>query len=198
MKILANQGDTSNLLQLFIQDMSSTIGSGLVGLTFASFVCYYKRNRELTPVSVPLRTMTPGVFTPSGFIEVDSVKMPGWYEFCPPDQAYASGSNSLGITLYGAPNSQQMNIEIQLGANVSIGNSGITNNSFMKRNELTNGAPSFPCTPLDEIDWIFTRSKHKTRTQNNVDYVYMADTQTILSSGQTSDDTITFTRGAYS
>jgi hypothetical protein len=74
MKLMKVKGSTSQILEIFIQDSSSTTGAGLTGLTNASsgLVCYYHRNTAAAAVAVSLVTMTVGTFTSSGFKEVDS------------------------------------------------------------------------------------------------------------------------------
>jgi hypothetical protein len=118
MKLIRKRGDTSNILQIFIQDSSSTTGAGLTGLTNASagLTAYYHRDVDTTATAISLVSMTVGTFTSSGFKEIDSTNMPGWYQFCPPDAALSATSTpkSVGIQLKGATNMAQLNIEIQL------------------------------------------------------------------------------------
>jgi uncharacterized membrane protein YuzA (DUF378 family) len=118
MKIIRKAGDTSTILQIFIQDSSSTTGAGLTGLLFnsGSLTAYYHKDTDTTATAIALVTMTVGTFTSSGFKEIDSTNMPGWYQFCPPDAALStSGSpKSVGIHLKGATNMAPLAIEIQL------------------------------------------------------------------------------------
>lgn len=120
MKIIRKRGDTSNILQVFIQDSSSTTGAGLTGLAFntASLTAYYHRDLDTTATAISLATMTVGTFTSSGFKEIDATNMPGWYQFCPPDTAFGSGSaaHSVGFHLKGATNMAPLAIECQLVA----------------------------------------------------------------------------------
>jgi len=118
MKLQKALGSTSEIWQLFIQDSSSTVGAGLAGLTNASgsLTAYYHRDTDTTATAISLVSMTVGTFTSSGFKEIDSANMPGWYQFCPPNAALASGAKSVGIVLKGATNMAQLNIEVQLTA----------------------------------------------------------------------------------
>lgn len=120
MKIIRKRGDTSNILQVFIQDSSSTTGAGLTGLVFntASLTAYYHRDLDTTATAITLVTMTVGTFTSSGFKEIDATNMPGWYQFCPPDAAFGSGTaaHSVAFHLKGATNMAPLPIECQLVA----------------------------------------------------------------------------------
>jgi hypothetical protein len=118
LKIIRKRGDTSNILQVFVRDSSSTIGAGLTGLVFnsASLTAYYHRDVDTTATAISLVTMTVGTFTSSGFKEIDATNMPGWYQFCPPDTAFASTSTpkSVAFHLKGATNMASLPIECQL------------------------------------------------------------------------------------
>ena len=122
MKLLRKVGSTSQIFQIFIQDSSSSLGAGLTGLTNASsnLVAYYHRDTDTTATAISLVTMTVGTFTSSGFKEIDSTNMPGWYQFCPPNAALASGAASVGIHLKGATNMAPLPIEVDLDAQVDV------------------------------------------------------------------------------
>jgi hypothetical protein len=111
-------GATSEIWQVFIQDSSSTTGAGLTGLAFntASLTAYYHRDTDTTATAITLATMTVGTFTSSGFKEIDATNMPGWYQFCPPNAAIASGAKSCAFHLKGATNMAPLPIEVQLTA----------------------------------------------------------------------------------
>lgn len=110
------KGSTSVILDLFIQDSSSTTGAGLTGLVFntAGITCYYHRNTAASAVAVTLVTMTVGTFTSSGFKEVDATNMPGVYQLCLPDAAFATGADSVSAILKGAANMVPLPLEMQL------------------------------------------------------------------------------------
>jgi hypothetical protein len=118
MKLQIKKGATSNILQVFLADSSSTTGAGLTGLTNATsgLTAYYHRDTDTTATAISLVTMTVGTFTSSGFKEIDSTNMPGWYQFCPPNAAVASGASSVGFHLKGAANLAPLPIEVQLVA----------------------------------------------------------------------------------
>lgn len=118
MKLQKLAGATSEIFQVFIRDSSSTVGAGLTGLTNASgsLTAYYHRDTDTTATVIALVSMTAGTFTSSGFIEIDSVHMPGWYQFCPPNAALAAGAKSVAFHLRGATNMADMPIEVQLTA----------------------------------------------------------------------------------
>jgi len=122
MKLARKAGTTSEIWQVFIRDSSKTDGSGLTGLTSASsgLTAYYHRDTDTTATAITLVTMTVGTFTSSGFKEIDSTNMPGWYQFCPPNAALAAGARSCGFMLKGATNMAPMPIEVDLDAQVDV------------------------------------------------------------------------------
>jgi len=121
-KLLRKLGSTSQILQIFIQDSSSATGAGLTGLTNASgsLTAYYHRDTDTTATAISLVTMTVGTFTSSGFKEIDSTNMPGWYQFCPPNAALASGAASVALHLKGASNMAPVPIEIDLDGQIDV------------------------------------------------------------------------------
>src|SRR3954469_20756550 len=102
MKLLRTIGVTSQILQVFIADSSSTTGAGLTGLLFntASLTAYYHKDTDTTATAITLVTMTVGTFTSSGFKEIDATNMPGWYQFCPPDAALSTTGSPRSVALH--------------------------------------------------------------------------------------------------
>lgn len=118
MKLLKVAGITSEIWQIFIQDKTKTDGSGLTGLAFntSGLTAYYHRDTDTTATAISLVTMTVGTFTSSGFKEIDATNMPGWYQFCPPNAALASGAKSCAFHLQSGGNMAPLPIEVQLSA----------------------------------------------------------------------------------
>ncbi len=118
MKLITPLGATSQIWQVFVMDSSSSTGAGLTGLVFnsGSLTAYYHRDTDTTATAISLVTMTVGTFTSSGFKEIDATNMPGWYQFCPPNAALASGAKNCGFHLKGATNMAPLPIECQLVA----------------------------------------------------------------------------------
>src|SRR5258708_1816611 len=118
MKLEKLAGATSEIWQIFVQDKTSTVGAGLAGLVFntSGLTAYYHRDTDNTATAITLVTMTVGTFTSSGFKEIDATNMPGWYQFCPPNAAIASGAKSCAFHLKGATNMAPLPIEVQLTA----------------------------------------------------------------------------------
>jgi hypothetical protein len=110
------KGSTSVILEIFIQDNSVTTGAGLTGLVHnsAGLTCYYHRNTAAAAVAVTLADMTVGTFTSSGFKAVDGTNMPGVYQLCIPDAAFATGADSVSVLLKGATNMAPVVLEIRL------------------------------------------------------------------------------------
>jgi hypothetical protein len=126
MKLIRKAGATGQIFQVFVRDSSSSTGAGLSGLTNASsgLVAAYHRDTDTTATSISLVSMTVGTFTSGGFAEIDSVKMPGWYQFCPPNAALGTGASSAGFHLQGATNMTPTPIEVDLDAQVDVANVG--------------------------------------------------------------------------
>lgn len=121
-KLSRKVGATSQIFQVFIADSSSTTGAGLTGIVFntSGLTAYYHRDTDTTATAISLVTMTAGTFTSSGFKEIDSTNMPGWYQFCPPNAALASGAASVAFHLKGVTNMAPLPIEVDLDAQVDV------------------------------------------------------------------------------
>lgn len=131
-KLSRKLGATSQILQVFIQDSSSTTGAGLTGLAFGTsgLTAYYHRDTDTTATSISLVTMTTGTFASGGFTEVNSTHMPGVYQFCPPNAAMATGASSVVVMLMGAPNMAPLPLEIDLLSQVDVESFGGTAGTF--------------------------------------------------------------------
>jgi hypothetical protein len=95
---------TPNLIRnVFIADSSASTGAGKTGLTYASFKAYYKRNKGASSAQITLVALTaPGVYQSGAIGEIDSVNLPGLYEFHIPNAAVSGGgdgSNEVCIML---------------------------------------------------------------------------------------------------
>ena len=117
-KLSLVKDSTSKLIQVFIQDSSSTTGAGLTGLTSGSsgLTAYYYREGANASASITLTSMTLGTWTSGGFIVVDGTNMPGLYQLGIPDAALATGANSVTVMLKGATNMAPVLLEIELTA----------------------------------------------------------------------------------
>ncbi len=116
MKLEIQVASTSQTINIFIQDSSSTTGAGLTGLVFnsAGLTAYYALPRAAA-ASITLATLAAvtSSYSSGGFKEVDATNMPGWYRFDVPNAALASGL-FVSIHLKGATNMAPLPIEIQL------------------------------------------------------------------------------------
>mgnify|MGYP001304080243 CR=1 FL=1 len=74
---------------------SSTTGMGLTGITSATLAVYYWRDGAASPVSVTDINGTLGSHADGGWKAIDATNMPGSYQFCSPDAAFATGSNGV-------------------------------------------------------------------------------------------------------
>lgn len=117
MKLSILAGSTSQTINIFIQDSSSTTGAGLTGLVYntSSLVAYYALPRAAaTAITLATQTVT-GAYSSGGFVEISSSNMPGWYRLDVPDASIASG-RFTSIHLKGASNMAPLPIEIELTA----------------------------------------------------------------------------------
>ncbi len=113
-------GATSQSINVFIQDSSSTIGAGLSGLVFntGSLAAYYSfSGATTTAVSITLATLATvtTAWSSGGFIEIDATHMKGWYRLDIPNAALAtSKGRSVALHLYGATNMAPCPVMIEL------------------------------------------------------------------------------------
>jgi hypothetical protein len=115
---------TSLIVEIFIQNSGSTTGAGLTGLTngTSGLLCYYKRNTGTGSVAATLDAVsTLGTYEPTNnahgaFLAVDATDMPGLYELHVPNNALASGADSVVLYLQGAANMAPCLLEIELTA----------------------------------------------------------------------------------
>lgn len=124
MKLQLVKGTTSQNVLIFIQNNAVTTGAGLAGLAWntSSLTCFfYREDQGSSATAITLASATIGSWTTSGFVEIDSSGMPGWYELGIPNAVLASGADFVGIQLKGAANMAQLNLEIQL-TNIDMNN----------------------------------------------------------------------------
>lgn len=116
MKLSIKAGSTSQTVNVFIRDSSSTTGAGLTGLVFnsAGLTAYYALPKAAA-VSITLATLAAitTAYASGGFKEVDATNMPGWYRLDLPDAAIASG-RFVSLHLKGATNMAPLPVEIEL------------------------------------------------------------------------------------
>ena len=112
-------GTTSRAIDVFISDSSSSTGAGLTGLVYNTLglSCYYHRSGANAATAISLATMMLGTWATSGFVAVDGINMPGWYQLGVPDAAFAAGASYVTIQCKGATNMAPMNLRVILTAN---------------------------------------------------------------------------------
>jgi len=158
-KISIVKGTTSKLVDIFIQDSSSTTGAGLTGLAFntGSLTAYYYREGAGSAVAITLATMTLGTWATGGFIVVDGTNMPGCYQLGIPNAALATGANSVVIMLKGAANMAPLLLEIELTAidNQNAATFGITDMPQapmqLKKNQALSAFPFVMVSSTDHV-----------------------------------------------
>jgi hypothetical protein len=116
MKLSIKAGATSQTVNVFIQDSTSTTGAGLSGLVFntSGLIAYYalplSASAQITLVTLAAVTTA---YTSGGFKEIDATNMKGWYRLDLPNAAIASG-RFVSIHLSGAANMAPLPLEIEL------------------------------------------------------------------------------------
>lgn len=99
-------GLTSQTIDLFIRDSSSTTGQGLTGLAYnsGSLVASYRKGAAGSRVAITLATQTvTGAFSSGGFVEIDATNMPGCYRLDLPNAAVDT-AGFVTVFLKGAAN----------------------------------------------------------------------------------------------
>jgi hypothetical protein len=113
-------------LEFVIDDTSSSTGAKLTGVLYSAITASYIRSVDSAPTAIALVQGTVGTYSSGGFAEVSPTIMPGLYQLCVPDAAFASG-DWAAICIKGASNMAPIFEEIQLvafddqSANVTVG-----------------------------------------------------------------------------
>lgn len=115
MKISRQVGTVSEVLNIYIQDVSVSTGAGLANVVASSVSYGILRNNQATVSTGTLSTSTGalGLYFASTLTQASSTSALGWYQLGVPNFVFASGSSSL-LHLYGAPNMVPLPIEIEL------------------------------------------------------------------------------------
>lgn len=108
---------TSQTIDIFVLDSSSTVGAGLTGLVFntAGLTCYYRKGALGTPTAVTLATLAlvTTAWSSGGFIAVDGTNMPGVYRLDIPNVVLDT-AGMVTIYLRGATNMAPVVLEIEV------------------------------------------------------------------------------------
>lgn len=113
-------GATSQSVNVFVQNSSSTVGAGLTGLVFnsSSLTAYYTfTGANCTATAITLATLAAvnSAYSSGGFKEIDATNMPGLYRLDIPNAALAAASGqSVTIMLKGATNMAPVVLDIEL------------------------------------------------------------------------------------
>lgn len=140
MKLSIVAGTTSQSVNIFIQDSSSTTGAGLTGLAFntASLVAYYTHsgtNTTATAITLATLAAVTSAYSSGGFKEIDATNMPGWYRFDPPNACLATSKGRVvSIHLKGATNMAPCPLEVEL---TGWDNQSTTDGGLSKLTSLT-------------------------------------------------------------
>lgn len=116
MKLSIKAGATSQSINIWIQDSSSTTGAGLSGLAYntSGLTAYYALPLAAsTAITLATLAAITTAWTSGGFKEIDATNMKGWYRLDIPNAALASG-RFVSMHLQGAANMAPLPLEIEL------------------------------------------------------------------------------------
>lgn len=120
MKLSIVAGATSQSLNIFVLDSSSSVGAGLTGLAYntSSLIAYYTfagANATATAITLATLAAVSSAWSSGGFKEIDSTHMPGVYRLDLPNAVLAaSKGRSVVVVLSGATNMAPVLLEIEL------------------------------------------------------------------------------------
>jgi hypothetical protein len=110
---------TSQTIDIFVLDSSSTVGAGLTGLVFntAGLTCYYRKGAIAAPAAVTLATLASvtTAWATGGFIAVDATNMPGVYRLDIPNIVIDT-AGMVTMYLRGATNMAPVVLELEVVA----------------------------------------------------------------------------------
>ena len=115
-------GATSQSVNVFLQNSSSTAGAGLTGLVFntSGLTAYYSHtgaNATATAITLATLAAVNSAYSSGGFKELDATNMPGTYRLDLPNAAVASAKGqSVIVYIQGAANLAPCVLEVELTA----------------------------------------------------------------------------------
>jgi len=125
-KFVRKAGSTSNILYLFIQDSSSTTGAGLGSLDNTSGIAggYVREGATGVALALDEAITTPGTYQAPSTAAHARIGTPanlrtGDYEIHFHNDLFATGADSVFLSLGGATNMAELRLEIQLDANTA-------------------------------------------------------------------------------
>ena len=174
MKLAIAKGTTSKIIEIFIQDSSSSVGAGLTGLVYnsAGLTGYYLRNGAGSTTAITLATMTAGTWATGGFVEVDATNMPGIYQLSLPDAVLATGANSVVVMLKGATNMAPVLLEIQLDMDE-------TTLFNVTKTQPGQGTPAAAQSPGDILRYLWKWARNKSVQTGTYNEFYNDDGTTV-------------------
>lgn len=202
-KLQIKVASTSQTIDIFIRDSSSTTGAGLTGLVFnaAGLTAYFALPRAAS-VAITLATLAAvtSAWSSGGFKEIDATNMPGWYRLDLPNAAIASG-RFVDIHLQGAANMAPCPVEIELTAvdNQTVNSYGLaaTGMDAVLMSDIS-AVPAITASVKSALNWMFCLARNKRTQTSTTETVFENDGTTTVGTSTKSDDGTTFTRGKYS
>lgn len=149
-------GATSQSVNIFVQDSSSTAGAGLSGLAFntSSLIAYYTfagANATATAITLATLAAVNSAFSSGGFKEIDATNMKGLYRLDLPNAALATAHGRVvTVQLGGATNMAPVVLEIEL---TGIDNQdGVRAGMTALPNAAANAAGGLPVSTAGGLD----------------------------------------------
>jgi hypothetical protein len=125
-----SSGSSSNIVNVFIRDLSDNNGLGKTAMTFetATITASYTRPGA-APVAITLVTQTPtGAYSSGGFCLYDDTTAPGLYRLDVPNAAFNAGVAYVDVCIQGVADASPVSLRIMLTPNVNV--STITNDAI--------------------------------------------------------------------
>lgn len=150
-------GSTSQTIDVFIPDSTSSAGAGLSGLVYNSsgLKCYYRKGATGSATALTLATQTVGgAFSSGGFVEIDATNMKGVYRLDIAN-AMVDTAGMVTVYLYGATNMAPVIAEIEV-VNFDKYDTSRMGLKTMGIGTVTSGAsttsvPTSSCTPSGSV-----------------------------------------------
>jgi hypothetical protein len=117
MKLSILAGSTSQSVNVFIQDSSSTTGAGKTGLVYTGITAYYTfagANATATSITMATLATVTTAYASGGFIEISSANMPGVYRFDLPNAVLAASKGRSVLVYLTATGAAPCPLEIEL------------------------------------------------------------------------------------
>lgn len=172
-------------IDVFIQDSSSTTGTGLSGLEFSAtgLSCYYRKGATGLSTDLPLSAQTiTGAHLDGGFVEIDADNMTGVYKLNLSDDIVTTTEPYSVIVLQGATNMAPCLVELELTDYIT---DDLYNTSADIPGQKT---PTSSAPPIEFLSFLYKAWRNKTVQTSAFYYLLGDDETTVEQKAAVSDD----------